>query len=76
MQPTALGEHLTRQGRYVDAEPLLLSDYECLRALQGLDSPRTQLALRRLVALYQGWGKPGLAERYRSTLRQQRFSSQ
>ena len=43
----ALGECLTIQGRYDEAEPLLLQSYESLKSSQGATNPRTRLALRR-----------------------------
>jgi tetratricopeptide (TPR) repeat protein len=64
----ALGECLTTQGRYDEAEPLLLQSYESLKSSQGATNPRTRLALRRLVALYDDWGKPDTANAYRDKL--------
>ncbi len=71
----ALGECLTSQGRYAEAEPLLLRSYERLKISQGSDNPRTQLSLRRLIALYQAWEKPEIAGRYRSNLVEQNFNA-
>jgi eukaryotic-like serine/threonine-protein kinase len=61
----ALGECLTGQKRYDEAEPLLRDSYESLKNSQGADNPRTKLVLQRLVALYENWGKPGAANEYR-----------
>jgi eukaryotic-like serine/threonine-protein kinase len=61
----ALGECLTIQKRYNEAEPLLLNSYEALKISQGAGNPRTTIALQRLIALYEKWGKPELAARYR-----------
>lgn len=60
----ALGECLTVQRRYGEAEPLLLASYGSLSRSQGAGNPRTTLALQRLVALYEKWGKPGQASQY------------
>ncbi|HEY0428432.1 MAG TPA: serine/threonine-protein kinase [Pyrinomonadaceae bacterium] len=48
---SALGECLTIQKRYAEAEPLLLESYQDLKNSQGEQSPRTQLALGRLNEL-------------------------
>ena len=65
----ALGEYLTIQGRYDEAEPLLLRSYESLKSSQGAGNPRTRLAVQRLIALYESWGKPDRANEYRAELR-------
>jgi tetratricopeptide (TPR) repeat protein len=62
----ALGECLTAQARYSEAEPLLLESYENLKNLTGADNTGTKLALRRLVTLYENWKKPDKATEYRS----------
>jgi serine/threonine protein kinase len=64
---SALGECLTIQQRYDEAEPLLVGSYESLKNSQGTNNPRTRLALQRLVELYEKWQKPDLAARYRAT---------
>jgi serine/threonine protein kinase len=63
----ALGECLTTQKRYEEAEPLLVASYSSLVQSQGEHNPRTLIAQRRLVDLYQRWNKPELADRYRKT---------
>jgi tetratricopeptide (TPR) repeat protein len=65
----ALGECLTAQGRYDEAEPLLLQSYESLKSSQGAGNTRTHLAEQRLVALYESWGKPDRANQFRTQLR-------
>ena len=62
----ALGECLTSRKSYPAAEPLLLESYENLNSSQGGKNPRTRIALQRLVALYESWGKPDIAAVYRS----------
>ncbi|HEY7635828.1 MAG TPA: serine/threonine-protein kinase [Gemmatimonadales bacterium] len=61
-----LGSCLTRLGKYREAEPLLLASH-------ATTSPRTDYwgvkrtgdVRRSLVALYQSWGKPAEARKYR-----------
>src|SRR6266446_560964 len=65
---SALGEYLTTQRRYTEAEPLLLESYEALKTSQGVTNPRTQLALQRLITLYENWGKLDTASAYREKL--------
>jgi serine/threonine protein kinase/tetratricopeptide (TPR) repeat protein len=60
----ALGECLTTQKRYAEAEPFLLESYATLKTVQGEQSPPTREAARRLVTLYQFWGKPEKAAHY------------
>jgi tetratricopeptide (TPR) repeat protein len=63
---SALGECLTIQERYQEAEPLLVGSYESLKNSQGANNPRTRLALLRVVDLYEKWQRPDLAARYRA----------
>ncbi|PYL70931.1 MAG: hypothetical protein DMF26_20585, partial [Verrucomicrobia bacterium] len=65
---SALGECLTIEKRYNEAEPLLLESYESLKSSQGANNPRTQLALQRLITLYENWGKLDRARAYRENL--------
>jgi eukaryotic-like serine/threonine-protein kinase len=61
---SALGEVLTTQGRFTEAEPLLRRAYETqqARVLPGqYDLNETR---QRLAALYRAWGKPDAAARY------------
>ena len=64
----ALGEFLTTQKRFAEAEPFLLTSYESLENSQAPSSPRTRLALQRLAALYENWGKMDTASKYQSKL--------
>ena len=66
----ALGECLTTQKRYAQAEPLLQRSYATMKAVQGERGPLTLEALRRLAALYQSWGKPEEAARYQVAVAQ------
>jgi serine/threonine-protein kinase len=65
---SALGECLTIQKRYNEAEPLLLNSYETLKISQGAGNPRTTIALQRLINLYEAWNKPAQAAPYRALL--------
>ncbi len=64
----ALGECLTTQKRYDEAEPLLIASHASLVKSQAAHNPRTLLAQRRLIELYQRWNKPELADKYRALL--------
>src|SRR4029077_6859115 len=57
----ALGEFLTSQKRFTEAEPLLLNSYESLKKSQSANSPRIETALQRLIDLFEKWQKPDLA---------------
>lgn len=61
----ALGECLTTQKKYAEAEPVLLASYESLKLSQAGDNPRASQAKRRLLELYMAWGRPGMLARYR-----------
>ncbi len=62
-----LGELLTQQGRYAEAEPLLKSSYEVIRKIRGEQAIYTRLARARLVKLYVDWGKPEEAAKVSAT---------
>jgi serine/threonine protein kinase len=71
-----LGESLLRQHRYAEAEPLLLASHEGLKAPREAWDAETSppqerhgiQALKRLVRLYDTWGKPERAAAWRSEL--------
>lgn len=52
--------------RYREAEPFLLEALPIIEGAFGRDHPRTQAVLRRLVGLYDAWGKPDRADPYRA----------
>jgi WD40 repeat protein/serine/threonine protein kinase len=58
----ALGQVLLGQKKYAEAEPWLLSGYEGMEQrnarIPAAGKERLREALRRLVNLYEGWGKP------------------
>jgi hypothetical protein len=60
-----LGGALTELGRCADAEPLLLSSYEALGAASGVATGQLTDARARIVKLYETWGKPAEAARWR-----------
>ncbi len=61
---STLGRCLAKQGRYREAEPLVVG---ALEALGGTVSPRTERLLRRrVVDLYRDWGRPEDARRFAS----------
>jgi serine/threonine protein kinase/Tfp pilus assembly protein PilF len=60
--PARLGDNLVRQRRYAEAEPLLL---ECIQ----IREPKVRdHALVQLVHLYEAWGKPDEAAKWRKEL--------
>jgi tetratricopeptide (TPR) repeat protein len=67
----ALGECLTTQKRYAEAEPLLQRSYATMKGVQGERGPLTLEATRRLAVLYQSWGKPAEAAPYQAALTQE-----
>ncbi|MEO6969457.1 MAG: protein kinase [Chthoniobacterales bacterium] len=54
----ALGECLTTEGRFAEADPLLTRSYETLCRSLGPQDPRTKEAARRLALLYERWPEP------------------
>jgi tetratricopeptide (TPR) repeat protein len=57
-----LGDCLAKRGRFAEAEALLLHSLEQLAGSMGQDHERTAEARRRLVALYEAWGRPSKAD--------------
>ncbi|MGH7630957.1 MAG: tetratricopeptide repeat protein [Gemmatimonadales bacterium] len=62
-----LGTTLSAQGRYAESEPLLLAAAEMPAAAQA-DTLERRRALRELVRLYEAWGRPEQARKYRDRL--------
>jgi outer membrane protein assembly factor BamD (BamD/ComL family) len=60
---------LTKEGRYAEAEKLLTESLQIIKKQFGQDHPRTQAALRRIVELYEAWGKPKQAAAYKAMLK-------
>ncbi len=65
---SVLGAALAGQGRFAEAEALLLASYPVLRDSSGAHADKTRKILGSLVALYDAWGRPREAERYRALL--------
>lgn len=65
-----LGASLTGQKRYAEAERLLLANHAILRGRTEAGSGPARQALSYLVSLYEAWGRPQEAERYRALLRE------
>ena len=67
-----LGEALLKQKKYAEAEFMLLSGYEGMKQRQAKvplpQSVRLTKALERLVKLYEAWGKPEQAAKWRKEL--------
>ena len=65
---TALAECLTLRGQFDEAESLLLSAHDLVREY-GKNHPRSQRMVRQqFVALYDAWGMPAKAARWRGTI--------
>ena len=62
-----LGECLTAQKRFEEAETLLLESHTAVNKTLGANDPRTRRARDRLFRLYEAWGKPDQAESYRAS---------
>ncbi|MBS0263785.1 MAG: tetratricopeptide repeat protein [Planctomycetes bacterium] len=64
-----LGEALSIQARFEEAEPLVLESFAGMEARHTrvtVDAwPRRPLARRRVVPLYEAWGKPALTAKWR-----------
>ena len=61
-----LGECLAGQGRFEEAEGLLVGSYEELRASILVPADNQRLARERLVDLYERWGRVDEAAKYRA----------
>lgn len=60
---SVLGDVYLAQGRYAEAEPLLLESYRAMEAVQDR-VPYRIAALETLIDLYEAWGKPEKAVEY------------
>ena len=52
-------------GRFDEAEPLLLRSFELIQAEKSAGPDYKQAARRRIVAMYEAWGKLDKAAEYR-----------
>ncbi|MCX6575961.1 MAG: tetratricopeptide repeat protein [Candidatus Aminicenantes bacterium] len=64
-----LGECLTKTKKFPQAEKLLVESLAIIKGQFGQDHPRTQAIVRRLVALYEAWGKPQKKAVYQAMLK-------
>jgi serine/threonine-protein kinase len=62
----ALGECLSAQGRFAEAEPLITHSYDAVRASRGEKSPLAAHAAKRAAEFYDRWKKPDLAAKFRA----------
>lgn len=65
---SAWSESIAKQGRFEEAEPLLIESYPLIKERRGDGHKRTTEALKRIVDLYQAWGKPDRAEQWKAHL--------
>jgi hypothetical protein len=67
-----LGETLLGQGRYAEAEPLIVQGYEGIKVretkIPPSDEPRLTEAAVLVVRLYEGWGKSEQAMAWKAKL--------
>jgi len=63
-----LGESLAGQGKFAEAEHLLVDGYVKMEGVPGNIPPRKREALERLIQLYEDWGKPDEAAKWRQEL--------
>ena len=67
-----LGEALLSQKKFADAEPVLLEGYQGMKQreakIPASGKIRLTQALERLVQLYDAWGKPEEAAKWRKLL--------
>lgn len=63
-----LGSSLAGQGRFAEAEPLLLESHPQIRNAKGAGSFYTRNVIEDLVDLYRQWGRLAKAEEYRALL--------
>jgi len=62
------GVCLRELGRFSEAEAQLLRAFDWLEENNGIESPYTQPTVSHLVTLYEAWGRPGEADRFRALL--------
>lgn len=60
------GEMFTRLRRFAEAEPLLLAAHRGYAARLGPDHPMTVATAQSVAQLYEQWGRPALARRWRT----------
>ena len=63
---SALGECLTEERKFAEAEPLIVGSYEAIKKAQGEKSPLSIAAAKRAVTLYEKMKNPTEAAKYRA----------
>ena len=63
---SVLGDALTDQGRYQEAQELLLAGQEAMAGDSGASDTRKHESIERLVKLYEAWGRPDQAASWRA----------
>ena len=67
-----LGGSLLGQGRYAEAEPLVVQGYEGMKARESRIAvpfrSRLREAAERVIRLYEAWGKPEQAAAWKQKL--------
>ena len=61
-----LGAYLLRRGRYEEAEPYLIESYPTIKKIRGEHTIYSRIALKRILELYEAWGKPEKLATYRA----------
>jgi len=64
-----LGACLKEEKRYPEAESLMLEAFPIIEKSFGIGHPRAQGAVKRLVDLYEAWGKPDRAAAYKAMVK-------
>ena len=62
------GEHETAMARYEEAESLLLTSFATLGKEKGEQSRYALDAAKRIIDLYEAWGKPEKAREYQELI--------
>jgi eukaryotic-like serine/threonine-protein kinase len=69
-----LGGALHGQGRYAEAEPLVIEGYRGIKAraarIPAAGKPRLPETAERVIRLYEAWGKPARAAEWKVKLGQ------
>jgi hypothetical protein len=68
MMLSSHGGCLQRLERFDEAEAALTESHAMLDTAFGQDDPRTARVANHLVGLYEAWGKPDAAARWRAKL--------
>jgi len=67
-QLVGLADLYVEQARYGEAEPLLVQQFQSRGEQFGPEHPHTIESLKNLIDLYEAWGKPGEAVKWRKKL--------